>query len=65
MATEFKLRFNENEINDWAEKYNIGDKDRKVNDSHMDALKPEIKKQGFLTKDDLCTVCKWKAPRMI
>jgi len=53
-----KLRFNESDINFYADRYNY-----QINEDDIIALKPDIQSRGYLTKDDLYKIAYWKAPR--
>lgn len=57
IVPEFKLRFPENEIPTWAEKYQFG----------TDELPGEVgrfaRSNGFLDRDNLFQICNWKSSR--
>ena len=53
-----KLKFNIKKIKDLAERY--GDP---LNENNVSNLVPIIKKQKFMTKNQLQILCKWKSPR--
>jgi hypothetical protein len=53
-----KLRFPENKIVDWAEKY-----DYFVDEIDLNALVSQVKSNRFLTSENLRTVARWKSPR--
>lgn len=53
-----KLRFSESEIQAWAEKY-----DYPQDETSLMRLRPAIQDAGFLTKEQLRLVARWKAPR--
>ena len=53
-----KLRFSENSINELAARYNYG-----IADDYILGIAENIKKNGFMNKEDLFSVARWKAPR--
>lgn len=53
-----KLRFSETEIQTWAKKY-----DYPQDETSLMNLRPAIQGAGFLTKEQLRLVARWKAPR--
>jgi len=52
------LRFEKYEITRVARRYQYP-----INETDLMALKPEVNKRGYLTKDELAAVAYWKAPR--
>lgn len=54
----YKLRFSESDIANIAARYETPDKEKR-----LQALKPNIKKRGFLKKSELEILAEWKAPR--
>lgn len=52
-----KLRFDKKEIE------NISNRINNSNDKLLNDLKPKVKEQGFLTKEDLMRVARWKSRR--
>jgi hypothetical protein len=52
------LRFEESDINLYADRYNY-----QIDENDIIALKPEIQSRGYLTKEDLFKIAYWKAPR--
>ncbi|WP_346350858.1 hypothetical protein N2M06_11955 [Oceanimonas sp. AH20CE76] len=54
---EFKLRFPENEISAWAEKYQFGTDDR------PEKVGTFAKENGFLDGRNLYDICEWKSSR--
>jgi len=55
---DFKLRFPEVQIQHWADRY----PDQEDHVVEFDVA-PEARKRGFLTKEELHLLCKWKSPR--
>lgn len=53
-----KLRFSETEIQSWAQKYEYPREE-----TSLLALQPAVQKAGYLTKEQLGLVARWKAPR--
>ena len=53
-----QLRFPVTEIKKWADTYKYSEAD-----SELMNLVPEVQKNGYLTKQQLLNVCKWKSPR--
>ena len=53
-----ELRFDERQINRWANKYKYSRAEEDVT-----ALRADVQIHGYLTKGQLRTVAKWKAPR--
>ena len=53
-----KLLIPPKEINDWSVRY-----DYPLSESNLIKKKSKIQKQGYLTKENLEELCKWKSPR--
>ena len=53
-----KLLIPNNEIKSWANRY-----DYPISETNLINQKPQIEKQGYLTKNILEQLCKWKSPR--
>lgn len=53
-----QIRFPENKIKFWAQRYNYS-----RNEESLERLKPQIQNVGYLSKEDLWAVARWKAPR--
>ena len=53
-----KLLIPNNEIKSWANRY-----DYPISETNLINQKPQIQKQGYLTKNMLEQLCKWKSPR--
>ena len=53
-----KLRFNENQINEIASRYEYS-----INENELSVLHPIVKERGYLIKDELQQIAYWKAPR--
>lgn len=53
-----KLRFPESEIHQWAEKYKFGS-----TEAYFVEIKPTVREQGYLDKELLRSVARWKSPR--
>ena len=61
----FKIRFKQNNIASWADKYieAMRKKDRKEEERIRKVLVPKIRKRGYLKKQDLIEICDWKTRR--
>ena len=53
-----KLRFPESEIQQWAKRYKSGRRE-----AYFTEIKPTIQEQGYLDKELLKRVARWKSPR--
>ena len=53
-----KLKFNINQIKELADRYGYP-----LNEDNVTNLTPIIRKQKFMTKNQLQILCKWKSPR--
>ena len=53
----FRLRFPPSKIRYWAERFSD------PSDPVVDSLVPRIRRAGYLTRDQLLTVCRWKSRR--
>jgi hypothetical protein len=58
MPKNMKLRFPETAIESWAQKYEYPREE-----TSLLALRPDIQKAGYITKEQLGLVARWKAPR--
>jgi hypothetical protein len=58
MASDFHLRFAPSQIEHWASRYSYKDDDAVEN-----GVGPRVRIQGYYTRDDFLTLCRWKAPR--
>ena len=56
---DMKLRFSESEIQQWAERYNSGSTD----EAYFVEISPKIQAQGYLDKELLKRIARWKSPR--
>lgn len=58
----FKLRFYSNKVKFWDNKYTkaMPDKGRQEEERIRKVLVPEIRKRGYLKKQDLIDICNWK-----
>jgi len=54
-----KLKFNEKRIYEIAQKYDD------ASDASLKELQPTVCSQGFITKEQLKTIVKWKSPRSV
>ena len=52
------LRFPESEICQWVKKYKISSEEKK-----LIALRPKVQQHGYLDKEELFRVARWKSPR--
>ncbi|HET6246685.1 MAG TPA: hypothetical protein VFE47_03220 [Tepidisphaeraceae bacterium] len=58
MSTKFSLRFDAVEIAEWASRYSYED------DSQLEQeIGPRSRAQGYLTREDFLTLCRWKSAR--
>ena len=55
---KMKLRFPESEIKEWAKKYEYPREETSLID-----IRPDVQRAGFLTKEQLRLLARWKAPR--
>jgi hypothetical protein len=55
--TKLKPRFPLSRIPDIAERYSY------AFEAKVEALVPIVRRQGYLTRDQLTTLCRWKSPR--
>src|SRR5689334_22283574 len=56
MKTQLKLTFPAKQIQYWADRYQYGD-------DVIQEIAPEVRRRGFLTKEEFLAVCRWKSPR--
>ncbi len=57
------LHFPESEIFQWAEKYKKDNIQPYETECELIALKPKVEQRGYLDKDELRCVARWKSPR--
>ena len=61
---KMNLRFAESEIGYWANRYTERQREKdRTKEQHLIDLKPEVQSRGYLTKDELHTIARWKSPR--
>ena len=54
----FELRFNRNEIRDWAERYNM-----RYDLLVEGQIVPRVRERQYYTRQEFLSLCQWKAPR--
>ena len=54
----FKLRFKEDRIHYWADRYSYASEAR-----FEDEVAPVARKRGYLTREEFLILCEWKTPR--
>ena len=61
---KMELHFPESKINYWANRYTKRqrEKDREI-EQHLVCLEEEVQRRGYLTKEDLHDIARWKSPR--
>ena len=58
------LRFPESEINYWANRYTERQREKnRAREEYLTGLKSDIQARGYLIKDELREVARWKSPR--
>ena len=58
------LRFPESEINYWSNRYTERQRERnRIKEQELIDLKPEVQSRGYLTKEELHKIARWKSPR--
>ena len=58
------LRFSESEINYWANRYTERQREKnRIKEQELIDLKPDVLRRGYLTKDELNKIARWKSPR--
>ena len=61
---EMNLRFPESEIGYWANRYTERQREKdRIKEQELIDLKPEVLRRGYLTKDDLYELARWKSTR--
>ena len=61
---KMKLRFSESEINYWANRYTERQREKdRIKEQELIDLKPEVLRRGYLTKEELHKIARWKSPR--
>lgn len=59
-----KLRFSEYETGYWANRYTERQREKdRIKEQHLIDLKPDVQNRGYLTKDELHKIARWKSPR--
>lgn len=58
-----ELQFPASEIPALAGRYVADDATRGVNDSHVEALVPTVRARGYLLREEMHLVARWKSPR--
>ena len=59
MSYNFKLKIPKKEIRNWASRFSYNNQDKMCKE-----IAPKIRKQKYLTKDDLIFICRCKSPRI-
>lgn len=54
----FELRFNRDEIQDWAERYN-----KRFDELVEGQIAPQVRERQYYTREEFLCLCQWKAPR--
>ena len=58
------LRFPESQIGYWASRYTERQRERnRIKEQELIDLKPEVQNRGYLTRDELYELARWKSPR--
>ena len=61
---EMNLRFPESEIGYWANRYTERQREKdRIKEQELIDLKPEVLRRGYLTKDELYELARWKSTR--
>ena len=61
---KMKLRFSESEISYWANRYTERQREKdRVKEQELIDLTPDVLRRGYLTKQELHTIARWKSPR--
>ena len=59
-----KLRFSESEISYWANRYTERQREKdRIREQHLIDLRCDVLVRGYLTKQELHTIARWKSPR--
>ena len=59
-----KLRFPESQIGYWASRYTERQREKnRIKEQELIDLKPDVLRRGYLTKDELNKIARWKSPR--
>ena len=59
-----RLRFSESEINYWANRYTERQREKdRIREQHLIDLRCDVLVRGYLTKQELHTIARWKSPR--
>ena len=59
-----QLRFSESEISYWANRYTERQKEKnRMREQHLIDLRCDVLVRGYLTKQELHTIARWKSPR--
>ena len=63
-VTEMNLRFSESEIGYWANRYTERQREKdRTKEQELIDLKDEVLLRGYLTKEELHKITRWKSPR--
>ncbi len=61
---KMKLRFPESEIGYWANRYTERQREKdRTKEQYLVDLKSKVQERGYLTKEDLHDIARWKSPR--
>ena len=61
---KMKLRFSESEISYWAKGYTERQREKdRMREQHLIDLRCDVLVRGYLTKQELHTIARWKSPR--
>ena len=61
---KMKLRFSESEINHWARRYTECQRENdRTKEQQLPELKSNVQARGYLTKEELHKIARWKSPR--
>jgi hypothetical protein len=63
--TAFRLRFGHAQIPQLADSYwsEARESEKQLEDKILDTIAPECKARGYVSKDELLEMCRWKSPR--
>ena len=61
---KMKLRFSESEINYWANRYTERQREKdRMKEQQLIDLKSDVQERGYLTKEELHKIARWKSTR--
>ena len=61
---KMKLRFSESEISYWTKRYTERQREKdRMREQHLIDLRCDVLVRGYLTKQELHTIARWKSPR--